>query len=170
MGIRLEIVLIFAIASIAVVTTMVKLTDSPSANKVFKKELEFTHTTFIEVDVNKTQAKAFSKYGVRDNGILTLEHLNYHTANIQELLADKGIYKNDIVYLLGNVRVDQKEGFDYTTASAKYNQKTEVLYITSPFVAKMNKNIIRGTTLQYNAFKKEAIGTQIDAIVYTTEK
>jgi len=170
MGLKLEILLIVMIIGIVTVTTMVKLTNSNSHKKMLNKELEFTNTTFIEVDRSKMQAKAFSIYGVRENGILTLEHLKYHTTNIEELLADKGTYKKNILHLDGNVSMHEKDGFDYSTQHAKYNQKTQMLYITSPFIANMDKNIIHGTSLQYNAVKKEAHGTGIDAVVYTVDK
>lgn len=170
MGLKLEILLIAMIIVIVTATTMVELTNRSSHKTISHKELEFTNTTFIEVDSIKMQAKALSTYGVREKGVLTLEHLKYYTTSIEELLANKGTYKENILYLDGNVSLYEKDGFEYSTQHAKYNQKTEILYITSPFVSKMDKNTIHGTSLQYNAVKKEAHGTGIDAVVYTVDK
>ena len=170
MGIRLELVLILVLMVTVGVTTMVKLTNTSYKNLASTKELEFSDTTFIEVDREKMQARSFSTYGVRNAGILRLENLTYHTNNIELLLANKGTYKADILYLDGNVSLQEKEGFFYTTEHAKYNQKTEILNITSAFTAKMNENIIKGKTLHYNAVKKEVNATRIDATIYTTEK
>ncbi len=170
MGIRLESVLILMIVVVLTMTTMLKLTDTQNHKNVSNKELEFKHTTFIEVDNIKMRAKAFSTYGIREKGVLSLENLTYHTPNIKKLSADKGRYKENILYLDGNVLLDEKEGFLYSTEHAKYNQKTEILEITSAFEAKMGKNSMKGKRLYYNALKKEANAQMIDAIVYTVDK
>jgi len=170
MGIRLEYVLILTLLVTIGVTTMVKLTNTTRNELVSTKELEFSDTTFIEVDREQMQARSFSTNGVRDAGVLRLKNLTYHTNNIELLLANDGTYNADTLYLDGNVSLQEKEGFLYTTEHAKYNQKTEILDITSAFTAKMNQNIIKGKTLHYNALKKEVNATKIDAIIYTTEK
>ena len=170
MGIKLEHALIFVIVLTIAVTTTVKLTNKVNNSLVTKKELEFTDTTFIEVDTEKMLARSYSTYGLRESGVLHLKHLTYHTTSIDLLLANHGIYKNNILFLDGNVSLQEKEGFYYTTEHANYNQKTEILHITSPFTAHMNKNIIKGKTLDYDAKKKEANATGIDAVIYTTKK
>ncbi|WP_295417758.1 hypothetical protein [Sulfurovum sp.] len=170
MGLKLEIILIVAIAAIVGGSYMVKFTNDTSNKKSPTKELEFTETTFIEVDTNKTLGRAFSTYGIRDAGVLTLYDLKYHTDNIRLLRSKKGIYKGNKIYLDGNITVDQKEGFDYRAQHAVYDKKTQILDITSAFTAVMNKNIIHGNTLRYDTQKKEAFAKQIDAVVYTAEK
>ncbi|HFU77438.1 MAG TPA: hypothetical protein ENK91_12700 [Bacteroidetes bacterium] len=170
MGIKLEYILIFAIALTMVVTTTVKLTNKTNDTLLSKKELEFTDTTFIEVDTEKMQARSYSTYGVREAGILRLQHLTFHTKNIDLLLADQGIYKQNTLFLDGNVSLHEKEGFHYTAEHANYNQKTEILHINSAFTAQMNQNLIKGKTLKYDAQKKEANATGIDAVIYTTKK
>ena len=170
MGLKLEIILIFAIAAILSGSFMVKLTNDASSENISTKELEFTQTTFLEVDTNRTQGRSFSTYGIRDAGVLTLYDLQYHTDNIRLLQAKRGIYKDNKIYLDHNITVDQKEGFDYSAEHAVYDKKTQILDITSAFTAVMNKNIIHGNTLRYDTRKKEAYAKEIDAVVYTVEK
>lgn len=170
MGIRLEQVLIVAIVVTVVVTTMIKLNNSSADDKASNKEMEFTDTTFIEVDREKMQSKSFAKKGLRENTVLLLEHLRYSTENIELLVSDKGKYYDDILYLDGNVKLIEKKGYTYSAEHANYNQKTEVLIVTSPFIAYMDKNIIRGASLHYNALKKELNATKVDAVIYTTKK
>ena len=55
----------------------------------------------------------------------------YHTDSINLLRSDKGIYKDDIIYLEGNVTLNQKEGFDYKAQKAHYNQQSGIFRITS---------------------------------------
>ena len=170
MGIKLEQVLIASIIATIGVTTMVKLSNSTGYNKTSSKEMEFSDTTFIEVDREKMQSKSFATKGIRDNGVLRVKNLTYSTDSIELLLADEGKYHEDILYLDGDVRLKEKEGYTYATEHAQYNQKTEILTVTSNFFAHMDKNTIRGTSLQYNVLKKELNATMVDAVIYTTEK
>ncbi|RRS29848.1 MAG: hypothetical protein P794_09940 [Epsilonproteobacteria bacterium (ex Lamellibrachia satsuma)] len=170
MGLKLEIVITLVIIVILSAAFMVKITDNVSDEKRDAKELEFTDTTFIEVDTETMQGRAFSAYGIREQGVLTLYDLMYHTNNIELLSAKQGTYKNDRIYLDGNITLNQKKGFYYTAEHAVYDKKTKILDITSVFTGKMNKNIIHGYTMRYDTQKKEAFGKQIEAVVYTTEK
>ena len=148
----------------------VKLGNAPKQRKAFTKDLEFTHTTFIEVDTQKMQGWAFGTYGVRDKGILTLDNIVFHTDNIDSLIAKKGKYIKEVLYLDGDVVMQEKNGYTYNTQHANYNQKTEILNITAPFTAVRDENVMKGKTLRYDTVKKEAFGTKVDAVLYTTEK
>ena len=170
MGIKLEFILVILIIVTVILTTMVKLTNTKEEHQVSNKELEFSETTFIDVDMKKMQAKLFTTYGVRRAGVLSLDNLRYHTDTIELLVAKKGTYKQNILYLDGDVSLKEKSGYLYTTDHANYNRETEMLHITSDFVAIMDKNIIKGTTLDYNTLRKELNATKIDAVVYTSEK
>jgi len=170
MGLRLEILLVIILVSIIVLTTMVKFSNNENTKQNKSKELEFLDTTFIEVDQEKLQAHSFATYGVRDAGVLSLEHLRYKTDNIKLLLADKGKYVQNILYLDGNVSLEETDGYTYTTEHARYNQQNETLEISSAFIARRNKNIFKGTWLLYNAYSKEVNATRMDAVFYTSEK
>ena len=170
MGLRIEWVLLLAIVVIVGGSFMMKLNDNTGKHKVFTKELDFTYTTFTEVDTKKLQGRAYGTFGTRDDGVLTINDLVYQTETIESLVAKKGTYMGSIIYLEGDVVMDDTNGYTYETQQAEYNQDTEVLNITAPFVASRNDNIIKGDTFTYNTRKKEAYGTIIDAVVYTVEK
>lgn len=147
-----------------------KLNDNKGKHKPMTKEMEFTYTTFTEVDTKKLQGRAYGTNGVRDNGILTINHLVYETEDIESLVADKGTYMGNNIYLEGNVVLEQKSGYTYETEQAEYNQKSEIINITAPFVARRDNNIMHGDTLRYDTQKKEAYATIVDATVYTIDK
>jgi len=170
MGIKLEYVISVTIIVIVGAAIMMKLDNKTNILKQVNKELEFKETTFIEVNTKKRQSNAFVQKGVRKNGILSLEHLTYNTKNISLLIADKGNYIKDILILEGHIRVEEKKGYTYSTEHAKYNQKTEILTISQGFTANITKNVIHGSSLKYNAIKKEMYAKKIDAVVYTAEK
>jgi len=170
MGLRIEWVLLVAIIAIVGGSLTTKLNSSTDKHKTFTKELEFTYTTFTEVDTTKLQGRAYGTYGTRDDGVLTINNLVYQTETIESLVAKKGTYMGNIVYLEGDVVMDDTNGYTYETQQAEYDQETEILNITAPFVASSDENIIKGDTFTYNTRKKEAYGTVIDAAVYTVEK
>ncbi len=149
---------------------LVELNNTLKQRKAFTKDLEFSNTTFIEVDTQKMQGWAFGTFGVRDKGVLTLDNIVFHTENIDSLIAKKGKYIKEILYLDGDVVMQEKNGYTYNTQHANYNQETEILNITSPFTAVRYQNVMKGKTLRYDTAKKEAFGTKVDAILYTTEK
>ena len=149
---------------------LLELSDTGNQSKAFSKDLEFTNTTFIEVDTQKMQGWVYSSYGIRDKGVLTLDNVVFHTDNIDSLIGKKGKYRKDVLYLDGDVVMEETDGYTYKTQHANYNQKTEILKITSPYTAVRGKDVMKGKTLRYDTAKKEAFGTRIDAVIYTTEK
>jgi hypothetical protein len=170
MGLKLEIILIIAMIAIVSVSVTVEIKNKQAIEKKSTVELEFTHTTFTEVDVNQTQGVSFGTYGIRDAGILTVDNLRYSSDDIKELRAKRGIYKGDRIYLDHNITVNQKAGFDYAAEHAIYDKKSEILYITSPFTSLMNENVVHGSALRYHMKSKKAFATDVDAVVYTKEK
>ena len=170
MGLRIELLLFVSIIVITLVSFTTELASTIEKTEKFTKELEFTYTTFREVDKTKLQAIAYGTYGMRDSGILSIDNLVYQTEKIESLVAQKGRYKGSIIYLEGNVIFHDSQGYNCETEQAEYDQDTEILNITSPYIATRAKNIVFGDTLTYNTRSKEAYGTVIDAIVYTVEK
>ncbi|WP_148154667.1 hypothetical protein [Sulfurovum sp. NBC37-1] len=138
--------------------------------KVSKKELEFTDITLVEVDTKKLVFTAFGTYGIHQGDILTVENIVYHTDAIEHLLADKGLFIDNKVYLDGHIKMKQNEGFNYRAEHAAYDKKTEILTITSKFTAVMDKNIVHGNTGWYDTRKKILFAKEVDAVLYTAEK
>jgi len=170
MGVRIELALFVAIVVIIGGSLSIKLNDKTKRDQELIKELEFTNTTFTEVDTQKLQSRAYGTYGVKEEGVLTIHNLRYETETIKSLVAKKGAYRGESIYLEGDVVLDDSGGYTYHTQQAEYNQKTEILNITAPFVAFKDKNIIKGDTFTYNTRIEEAYGTMIDAVIYTVEK
>jgi len=170
MGLKLEFILVFLVGVILSVALTVKITNDSILKKLPTTELEFTDTTFTEVNTNKTIGVSYGTYGVRDKGVLTVENFQYHNDSIKLLRSKIAIYKGDKVYLDHDVVFNQKEGSDYYTQHAVYDKRQGILDVTAPFKAIMGKNIMHGDTLRYWTQTKKAYATNVDAIVYTKEK
>ena len=170
MGLKIEIILFVLVTCIGFGAFNIQLDEVEKDTELSTKELEFNDTTFTEVDTKRLQAKAYGTYGVKDDGVLVIENLRYQTDTIDSLLANHGTYKGAIIYLEGDVVMDDNNGYHYETQQAEYNQESEVLDITAPFVVKGDKKIFKGDTLQYNTRTQEVFSTVVDAIFYTQEK
>ena len=170
MGIKLEYIIFIFIGLVLISFLLIEIEPKPLQEKSQTKEMAFTDTRFIEVDTDKIIGLAHSRYGEYEKKALTLEGITYHTDNVNLLQAQKGIYQGDDIYLEGNVTLNQKEGFDYTAQKAVYNKKSEVLNIDSPFKAFLRDNVITGESLVYDMKKKEAVGYNVKAVVYTLKK
>ncbi|MCW8821030.1 MAG: LPS export ABC transporter periplasmic protein LptC [Sulfurovum sp.] len=170
MGLKLELVLIVGIVGIILGTLMIKFDDTSTKEQPFTKEVEFTNTTLIEVDTDMMKSRAFATYGVREKGVWTLDDLVYASDTIESLHANKGSYHDDMLYLDGDVVLQEKDGYKYETQHAIYNQKTEILNILTPFTGVKNKNIIKGKSLEYNTRQKKAYGTTVGTVFYTPDK
>jgi len=170
MGLKLEFILIFLVGIILSVALTVKITNDRILKKIPTTELEFTDTTFTEVDTNRTIGVSYGTYGVRDKGVLTVENFRYHSDSIKLLRSKIAISKGNKVYLDHDVVLNQKEGSDYYTEHAVYDKKLGILDVTAPFKAIMGKNVMHGDTLRYWVKIKKAYATNVDAVVYTNEK
>jgi len=167
MGLKLEFVLVLSIVTVLAVTLSVKIINKEKSTTISTKELEFTNTIFTEVDTNKTIGIAYGTHGIRDRGILTINNFKYSSKNIKELNSKTAIYKKDKIYLNNNVIFNQKEGYSYYTDHAVYSKNRQILNITSPYKAIMDKNIIYGDTLKYYTKDKKVFSTNVNATLYT---
>jgi|AGBJ01.1.fsa_nt_gi hypothetical protein len=170
MGIRLEFVLITVVIGIISGSLMLKLRDTPVSTETFTKEAEFTDTTLIEVDTEDMRNKIYGTYGVIDKGVLKLHNLVYQGNNIEYISANEGTLEGDMLYMDGDVVIQEEGGYKYETQHALYNSATEILKITAPFIGVKDKNIIKGKSLEYDTRQKKATGTTVGTIFYTPEK
>jgi len=170
MGIRLEFVLIIAVIGIISASFLLELADTPESSKTFTKEAEFTDTTLIEVDTEHMKNRIYATYGIIDNGVLTLDNVVFQDGNLQSVYGNESRLEGDMLYLDGDVVLQEKGGYRYETQHAVYNKKTEILNITAPFIGVKDKNVVKGESLEYDMRNKKVYGTTVGTIFYTPDK
>jgi LPS export ABC transporter protein LptC len=171
MVIRLEWILISAIAATIMVSFALKFQDIKNP-EIGNKELEFKNIILTEVNNTAVASQAFAKSGKQENGVLTLEQIAYKKRGENEIVANKGIYAKDkdSVILQGDVKIHQKKGFVYSTQEAIYNPKRKTFVSSTPFEAKMGENKLSGEKLHYDLKNKDTKSQKIHAIFYTKDK
>jgi hypothetical protein len=158
------------IVTVVVGAWSIELDSEPLPKNPFTKEMEFSDTTFREVDQLHLQGVAYGTDGVRDSGVLRVANFEYANEEVESLVANQGTYIGSIIYLEGDVRFRDTQGYHCTTEQAEYDQRTSILNITAPYEATHGKNRVVGDTLTYHTKTKESYGTVIDAIYYTVDK
>jgi len=138
--------------------------------KKSSKELEFFQTEFTEVTTEKEVGVAFGAYGVRKNGILYVNKLQYSNDDIKLLKALKGKYLKKKIILDGNISLDEATGYYFTGEHAVYEKKSGILHITSPFVLYHGNDRMVGSRLKYDTHKKSIEAQNVHAILYMADK
>ena len=107
-----------------------------------------------------TKAKRYSdRYDVSD--IDYTDNSKQFTSNMK---ANHGLYKEEIVYLDGDVKFDRKDGFRYFSQKAVYNKKTEVASTSVKYNATMGLSKLLGTSIVINNNKNTIKSKNIYAI------
>ena len=170
MGVRLEFVLSLIVISLVSVALTFKLDNSNAKKNTFTKELEIKDATLIEVNQEQILGKSFTKSIVSDNKILILKDLTYFADNIEYIQANIAKLDGYMLYLEGNIKVKEKNGYLYETEQAIFNQKSKILNITTPFYATMGENRLEGKRLLYDLKNKKLYARDIKTRFTTSKK
>lgn len=140
------------------------------------------------VDVPLFELSSFSLYELNKKGLnntmtgtkgtryrdrYTVENIDY-TDNSEKFIAnmkaDNGIYKDDIVYLEGNVTYTREDGLVFFTQSATYNKKTSIAHTDNSYVSYRGKDKVTGSSLRYNNLLNQVSSKNVVAIYNFQEK
>lgn len=90
---------------------------------------------------------------IRYNDRYTVEKMNY-TDNSKKYLANmqsnSGIYKDDVVYLDGDIIYAREDGLTFETQKATYNKKSFTATTEGNYVLYQGSNRVNGEDLKYN--------------------
>jgi len=107
-----------------------------------------------------TQASRYSdRYDVKN--IDYTDNAKEFSSNMK---AKHGLYKNEIVYLDGDVYFTRKDGLKYFSQKAVYNKKTDISISEVDYVANMGLNQVWGSYLRYDTKKEKIKAKNIYAI------
>lgn len=70
---------------------------------------------------------------------------------ISNMKADKGLYKEQIVNLSGNIAYIREDGLAFKSETMTYNTDTAVAKTDSSYIANKNSSTMTGTSLEYSS-------------------
>jgi hypothetical protein len=97
-----------------------------------------------------------------------VQDINY-TDNTQQnranMLASHGVYKDDIIYLDGDVLYKSlnKNRFTFHTTTAKFEKKKSLITCENNFTITFENGMMRGTYLQYNNAQQKVYSKNVTA-------
>lgn len=110
--------------------------------------------------------------GTRYSNRYEVKKINY-TDNSEEYLANivanDGVYKNEIVHLKGDVVYTREDGFTFKTQIASYNKKRALAYAKTDYISYLGENRVKGTWLQYNNKDATAYSKNVTAVYQIQE-
>ena len=106
----------------------------------------------------KKSVKYSDRYEVKD-----IDYTDNSKEFIANMQADRGLYKDDIVDLEGNVLYSREDGLVFESDEITYNKKTTIAISKKSFVMYRDGDIIHGTSLEFNNLKRQARITDVVA-------
>jgi|GEM_PF-1170424 len=166
-------IVIVSLIIIATVASIVKLqTTTLKSTKTVKseKEVEFTHAKIIEVDSTqiKSITDAKSIYKTKESFILT--DIVFQNSFSDLLSANKAIQKGKELHFYQDVTFKRRNGFQYFTNHAIYDQVDEKLIINERFKSIRQEDTFLGKSMVYYAKRDYVDAKQVDSILSLEEK
>jgi LPS export ABC transporter protein LptC len=153
---------------------------------LFFKPLDIKQQPFVDVPL--FEIKDFTMHELNTKGLMTImlgseatrysnryvvKNMDYtdnekkYIANMQ---AKKGIYKDNLVTLLGDVEYVREDGLTFKTQKASYSKKTSNIISDVGYVASLNGSEIRGTYIRYNNNKNRIFSKNVQAKIQLENK
>jgi LPS export ABC transporter protein LptC len=114
---------------------------------------ELNNFKLIELNNKGLTTVMNGTHGVRFNNRYEVLNINF-TDNTKKylanMLADKGIYKENNIELDGNINYTREDGITFLTQKATYNKESSIVHSPSEYTALIQKNKIIGSEIEYN--------------------
>lgn len=139
-------------------------------------------------DIELFSISHFTMYEFDAKGLITLmngsEAIRYsdrykvydidYTDNSKEFVANmksnKGIYKDDIVYLDGDIVYKREDGLTFETQKATYDKKTSIAIAEGKYLLYRDANRVIGEGLNYNSSIEKVTSRNVTAKYQLKEK
>lgn len=132
-------------------------------------------------DVELFSISSFTMYEFDSHGLITLmngskairysdryrvDDIDYTDSSkeyIANMKSNRGIYKDDIVYLDGNIVYTREDGLTFKTQKATYNKKTSIAIVDGDYLLYRDTNRVIGEKLHYNSALERVTSKNVTA-------
>lgn len=134
----------------------------------------FTISAFTMHEIDKKGLTTYmnGQKATRYTDRYAVERMDY-TDNSREFIAnmksDSGIYKDEIVYLEGNIVYIREDGITFKTQKATYDKKTTVARADEKYILYKGNNTIEGRGLIYDSSLETIRSNNIKAVYQLQE-
>ena len=127
---------------------------------------ELTDFTMYELTPNGLETIMLGSRGVRYSDRYVVKDMDYTDNSkkyIANIVADLGIYKNEIVTVTGHVVYRREDGLTFKSQKATYNKKTADVISDTNYIAYLNDNVVTGDFIKYNNITKKIYSKNVVA-------
>ncbi len=163
------VLLISLLLSVFILFKPLKL-DLPDHKEVAQLELK----NFRIFDINESGVKSIlegeigqrfeNRYEVTD---ITYKDMSKDT--LETMHADKGLYKNDVIYLNENVTYAQENGISFKSDEARYDINNSILTTQRDFILTSNESYFKAQKLRFNTKENIMMAKKVSGL-YKLEK
>jgi LPS export ABC transporter protein LptC len=153
---KLNIFLLVVIAILLLILVAFKPLGIKQQKFVDVPQFTLHDFTMYELDNFGLTTLMSGKNGIKYSNRYVVKNVDY-TDNSQEYIANmkakKGVYKNQIITLTGDVKYVREDGLTFETQKVVHNRKTGIANANGPYVMYQNKNKAVGIRLVYDNIK-----------------
>ena len=127
---------------------------------------ELNDFTLYELNPEGLTALLYGTKGTRYADRYTIKNIDYTDNSkkyIANMVADFGVYKNEIVKLTGHVVYVREDGLTFKSDQVTYNKKTADAISNTKYIAYLNDNIVIGNYIKYNNISKKIYSKHVIA-------
>lgn len=171
----MNINLFFVIISIALtmIFTLFKPLDIKTQNFAETPLLEASSFTLYELNTVGVTTIMKGNNALRYADRYLVQNIDY-TDNSKKykanMLADNGIYKDNIVNLSGNIVYNREDGLVFKTQKADYNKISKIATSTTDYIAFMGKSNMNGSFLKYDNINNTMESKNVNIIYQLKEE
>lgn len=143
------------------------------------KPLEIKESFFEDIEL--FSVSSFTMYEFDSNGLITLmngerasrysdryrvEEIDYTDSSkeyIANMKSNSGIYKDEIVYLDGDILYTREDGLTFETQKATYNKKTSIAIAEGEYLLYKNESRVIGEELHYDSAQERVTSKNVTA-------
>lgn len=130
------------------------------------KQQEFVDVPLFEIVnfvMHELTAQGLKTYMTGDktlryNDRYTVESIDFtddSKGHISNMKADRGLYKNDVVDLDGNISYVREDGLAFESQTMTYDTNTSIAKTDNNYVAFRGKSTMKGSSLEYDSAKNK---------------
>ncbi|WP_200763900.1 LPS export ABC transporter periplasmic protein LptC [Nitrosophilus alvini] len=135
-------------------------------------ELVFKNFLILEIEQEGIKKNIIGQEGRKFADRYEIDKIKYFKKNgdFEELTAKRGVYKNDIVRVFGDVVYKKGKDFIFKSQRAKYDTKKEIVSTDTKFTLITKSAVVNGRDLIYYRKRGKILAKKIDAKIFENGK
>jgi len=169
MVLRVEYILLISLGILSFFIFIEKPNSIDAIETNSSKEALFRDFALVEIDENGIKNELRATEAIKYKNSLEARDINITHEKVYHVLAQKAVYKKNIVSIENNITLKKDNEMEFQTDSLNYKMKEKIAYTDDGFVMDINGSKIRGTHLKYDLNRGEISADKINATILISD-